>query len=356
MKYQLKQIIEPLLAWYRANARNLPWRHTDDPYKIWVSEIMLQQTRVAAVLGYYERFLNAFPTVFELANAPEEQLLKLWEGLGYYSRARNLQKAAKTIANDLNGKFPGQYSELLKLSGIGEYTAGAIASSAFGERVPAVDGNVLRVVSRITENRDDINDPKTKKMYREMLEQVLPNSQEDMRIFNQAMMELGATVCVPNGEPKCEICPARFACLAAENGTALQLPIKSAKKARRIEQKTVFILLFEDGVVMHKRGDTGLLAGLWEFPNVDGTLDESQTYEYLSKQGMHIIDWKKQLSAKHIFTHVEWHMTGYVVQVQGELSKDLVLAKADSFEQYAIPSAFIKFSNEVKGILNIKNT
>ena len=353
---QLKQIIEPLLLWYRANARDLPWRHTEDPYRIWVSEIMLQQTRVAAVLGYYEQFLQAFPSVYALANAPEDQLMKLWEGLGYYSRARNLQKAAKTIVNDLNGEFPDRYSDLLKLSGIGEYTAGAIASSAFGERVPAVDGNVLRVISRITENWDDINDPKTKKTYREMLEQVLPKSREDMRIFNQAMMELGATVCVPNGEPKCEICPARFACLATKNGTALQLPIKSAKKARRIEQKTVFILLFEDGVVMHKRGDTGLLAGLWEFPNVDGTLDESQTYEYLSKQGMHIIDWKKQLSAKHIFTHVEWHMTGYVVRVQGKLSEDLVLANAESFEQYAIPSAFIKFSNEVKGILNIKNT
>ena len=351
MRIQLKQIIEPLLFWYRANARNLPWRHTTDPYRIWVSEIMLQQTRVAAVLGYYERFLRAFPSVHDLANAPEEQLMKLWEGLGYYSRARNLQKAAKTIVNDLNGEFPNRYSDLLKLSGIGEYTAGAIASSAFGERVPAVDGNVLRVISRITENWEDINDPKTKKMYREMLEQVLPNSQEDMRIFNQAMMELGATVCVPNGEPKCEICPALFACLAAQNGTASELPVKSQKKARRIENKTVFVLLLDDQIVLHKRGDNGLLAGLWEYPNVDGIWDENQVYGYLTDLGLKVTDWYKQLTAKHIFTHVEWHMTGYVVRVQGKLSEKLVLANADSFEAFAIPSAFSKFTKEVKSIL-----
>lgn len=352
MLNQLEQIIEPLLKWYRANARDLPWRHTADPYKIWVSEIMLQQTRVAAVLGYYHRFLNAFPTVWDLANASEEQLLKLWEGLGYYSRARNMQKAAKTIVNDLKGVFPTEYSDLLKLSGIGEYTAGAIASSAFGQRVAAVDGNVLRVVSRITENRDDINDPKTKKMYREILEQVLPNSQEDMRIFNQAMMELGATVCVPNGEPKCKFCPARFACQAAQNGTASELPVKSQKKSRRIENKTVFVLLLDDQVVLHKRGDNGLLAGLWEYPNVDEVLDEKQVYEYLADLGLKVTDWYKQLNAKHIFTHVEWHMTGYVIRVQGELSKDLVLANADSFEAFAIPSAFSKFTNEVRNILN----
>jgi len=356
MLNQLEQIIEPLLKWYRANARDLPWRHTADPYKIWVSEIMLQQTRVAAVLGYYHRFLNAFPTVWDLANASEEQLLKLWEGLGYYSRARNMQKAAKTIVNDLKGVFPTEYSDLLKLSGIGEYTAGAIASSAFGQRVAAVDGNVLRVVSRITENRDDINDPKTKKMYREMLEQVLPNSQEDMRIFNQAMMELGATVCVPNGEPKCKLCPARFACQAAQNGTALELPVKSQKKSRRIENKTVFVLFCEERTALHKRDDHGLLAGLWEFPNVNGVLDEKQVYEHLEQIGLRVIDWKKRIMAKHIFTHVEWHMTGYVVEVAGVAEHGLVWADRESFGVYAIPSAFSKFTEEVNKNWHIKNT
>ncbi len=353
---QLQQIIEPLLTWYRANARDLPWRHTDDPYKIWVSEIMLQQTRVVAVLGYYDRFLRAFPTVHALADASEEQLLKLWEGLGYYSRARNLQKAAKTIVNDLDGIFPNNFTELLKLSGVGEYTAGAIASAAYGQQVAAVDGNVLRVISRITENRDDITEAKTKKYYREMLEQVLPTTQEDMRIFNQAMMELGATICIPNGPPKCDVCPAHFACLASQNGTAAQLPVKSPKKARRVENKTVFIITREDCVAIRKRGDNGLLAGLWEYPNVDGILDEKQVYEHLEQQGLRIIDWKKQLNAKHIFTHVEWHMTGYVLQVCGDSAEDMLWANHETFQNHAIPSAFSKFTDEVINILNIKNT
>ena len=353
---RLKQVVEPLLGWYRENARDLPWRHTDDPYRIWVSEIMLQQTRVAAVLGYYERFLAAFPTVSALAEAPEEQLLKLWEGLGYYSRARNLQKAARTIVNELDGIFPESYTELLKLSGIGEYTAGAIASAAYGQPVAAVDGNVLRVISRITENWEDITDPKIKKHYRNLLEQVLPFSKADMRIFNQAMMELGATVCVPNGAPKCDVCPARFACLGAENGTALQLPVKSPKKARRIEDKTVFILLREGSVAIRKREDSGLLAGLWEFPNADGVFDEKQVYDHLSRQGLRVIDWKKQLTAKPIFTHVEWNMTGYVVQVHGESAEDYTWADPSSFNNYAIPSAFSKFTDEVKKLLHIENT
>ena len=356
MENQLQQIIQPLLSWYRENARELPWRSTNDPYRIWVSEIMLQQTRVAAVLGYYERFLKAFPDVFALADASEEKLLKLWEGLGYYSRARNLQKAAKTIVSEYKGVFPDNYSELLRLAGIGEYTAGAIASAAYGQRVAAVDGNVLRVVSRITENYDDINDAKTKKQYRGLLEQVLPESKEDMRIFNQAMMELGATVCVPNGSPVCDICPARFACLASQNGTALQLPAKSPKKARRIEEKTVFIILRENCVALCKRADSGLLAGLWEFPNTEGKLDESQVYAYLEGLGLRVIDWKKQLTAKHIFTHVEWHMTGYVVQVQGDCAEEIVWADSETFHSYAIPSAFSKFTTEVKDILNKQNT
>lgn len=351
MMEQLKQIVQPLLTWYRENARDLPWRRTDDPYCIWVSEIMLQQTRVAAVLGYYDRFLDVYPTVHALAEGSEEQLMKLWEGLGYYSRARNMQKAAKTIVNDFHGVFPTQYSALLRLSGIGEYTAGAIASAAYGERVAAVDGNVLRVISRITENREDISDGKTKKQYREWLEEVLPSSQDDMRIFNQAMMELGATVCVPNGAPRCDECPVRFACLAAQNGTASELPVKMPKKARRIEKKTVFILLREDRVALHKRGDSGLLAGLWEFPNQNECFDEEQVYAFLLRQGVRVIDWKKQIHAKHIFTHVEWHMTGYVLQVEGESAEEWLWVDKADFARYAIPSAFSKFTEEVYNYL-----
>lgn len=351
MNERLNLIVQPLLQWYRLNARDLPWRHTDDPYRIWVSEIMLQQTRVAAVIGYYERFMEAFPTVQHLAEAPEEKLMKLWDGLGYYSRARNLQKAARTIVEQFDGRFPETYTELLSLSGVGEYTAGAIASSAFGCRVPAVDGNVLRVMSRILENDLDIGDGKTKKQYSEWLTEVLPESADDMRIFNQAMMELGAVVCVPNGLPKCEECPVSEYCKAAQNGTASQLPKKAPKKARRVEEKTVFVLIREDTVALRKRENNGLLAGLWEFPNVEHKLEESSVYEHLGAHGLTVTGWKKQLTAKHIFTHIEWHMTGYVLDVKGEDNLGLTWVSAEEFSQYAIPSAFAKFTKEVSEIL-----
>jgi len=347
----LRKLTQPLLVWYRENARDLPWRHTDDPYRIWVSEIMLQQTRVAAVLGYYERFLTAFPTVYDLADASEEQLLKLWEGLGYYSRARNLQKAAKQIARQYDGAFPNRYEALLSLPGIGEYTAGAIASSAFGIPVPAVDGNVLRVISRITECYDDINDAKVKKAFRMQVAKIMPMDAESVRIFNQALMELGATVCVPNGIPKCEVCPAREFCKARASGTLSVLPVKSPKKARRIEEKTVFLLVREGSIALRKRADSGLLAGLWEFPNLDGLLDENAVYDALKADGLRVVQWDKQLKAKHIFTHVEWHMTGYVLQVAGDGSDGHVWADCDSFDEYAIPSAFSRFTDEARRIL-----
>lgn len=346
----LKQLTAPLLQWYRENARDLPWRHTRNPYYIWVSEIMLQQTRVAAVLGYYDRFLTAFPTVEDLANAPEEMLLKQWEGLGYYSRARNLQKAANQVVKEYGGNFPETYEELLKLSGIGEYTAGAIASAAFGVRVPAVDGNVLRVVSRITEHFGDIADVKVKKEFRTMVEEILPESKEDMQIFNQAIMELGAVICVPNGAPKCELCPASAFCRAKQNGTIAQLPVKSAKKPRRIEEKTVFVLVRDGKVALRKREEQGLLAGLWEYPNTDGVIEETKVYDYLEASGLRVIDWKKQVQAKHIFTHIEWYMTGYVLQVDGAGQDDYVWVDKEHFSEYAIPSAFTKFTQEVKQI------
>ena len=243
------------MAWYRENARDLPWRRTEDPYRIWVSEIMLQQTRVAAVLGYYARFLEAFPSVEALAAAPEDRLMKLWEGLGYYSRARNLQRAAKAVVE--MGGFPDTYEGLLALPGIGDYTASAIASAAFGRREAAVDGNVLRVVTRLTDCHNDILDPHTKKASREQVQSVMPETPADIRIFNQATMELGATVCVPNGPPKCGECPARDFCLSRIRGTAESLPVKRAKKARKIGEKTVFLLLREDKVALCRRPDRG---------------------------------------------------------------------------------------------------
>ena len=348
----LQQLTKPLLTWFRANARNLPWRHTRDPYPIWISEIMLQQTRVAAVLGYYDRFLTAFPTVQDLADAPEDQLMKMWEGLGDYSRARNLQKAAKLICSEHEGQFPDTYEGLLKLPGIGEYTAGAIASAAFGRRVPAVDGNVLRIVSRICDVHEDIMDPKVKAGFRKAVDAILPETPEEMHIFNQCMMELGATICPPKGVPQCEDCPAGDFCLARQRGTIAELPVKAKKKARRIEDKTVFVLIRDGHIAVRKRGDTGLLAGLWEFPNVEGNMEESSVFGAVEALGLKVLDWRKQLTAKHIFTHVEWHMTGYVLQVDGEGRPDFVWTDDPEFTDHAIPSAFARFTVEAKELLS----
>ena len=257
---QLDQLPIPLLQWYRENARVLPWRSDPTPYHVWVSEIMLQQTRVAAVLDYYRRFMEALPTVADLAAVEEDRLMKLWQGLGYYNRARNLQKAARQVAEDFGGAFPDTYEGLLTLSGVGEYTAGAIASIAFGVPVPAVDGNVLRVVARISGDGGDIARPDTKARMRAALQAVLPvDAPGD---FNQALMELGATVCLPNGAPLCDRCPAADFCTARREERTGELPVKAAKKARRIEARTVFLIFWEKKVALRRRPGLGLLAGL----------------------------------------------------------------------------------------------
>lgn len=348
MKQILSKLPVPLLAWYRKNARDLPWRHTSDPYRIWVSEIMLQQTRVAAVLGYYDRFLKRFPSVRDLSCAPEEVLMKCWEGLGYYSRARNMQKAAKMIMEDHRGIFPGTYEELLKLPGIGEYTAGAIASSAFAIPVPAVDGNVLRVIARLTDCHENITLPETRRMFRDHVAEIFPKASKDIRVFNQALMELGAVICLPNGIPKCEECPAGEFCLGKKKGTWDILPVKTAKKERRLEEKTVFLLLQNGRVALRKRETRGLLAGLWEFPNAEGTLKEPEAVRQLKKWNLKAQDWKKQIRAKHIFTHVEWHMTGYVLEVTGNGPEDFLWADSGDLNSLAVPSAFGRYYEEAK--------
>lgn len=353
IKNPLERLPNPLLAWYRANARDLPWRHTADPYRIWVSEIMLQQTRVVAVLGYYARFLEAFPSVEALARADEETLFKLWEGLGYYSRARNLYKTACIVASEYGGQFPASYDALLTLPGIGDYTASAIASAAFGLPETAVDGNVLRIVSRITDCHDDIGNPKTKQAVRAALSKVLPAAVDDLRIFNQATMELGAVVCVPNGPPKCDLCPASDFCLGRLRGTAPSLPVKAPKKARQIEEKTVYLLVRGDGAIaLRKRPGQGLLAGLWEFPNVPSVFDEKHAAVPLADWGLSAVEWRKRLTAKHIFTHLEWHMTGYVLTVSGDGPSDFLWADADAFSRLALPSAFSKYTKEALSLLD----
>ena len=343
----LSKAVRPLLDWYRNNARDLPWRRTRDPYRIWVSEIMLQQTRVAAVLGYYARFLETFPTVEALAAAPEDRLMKLWEGLGYYSRARNLQRAARLVAE--RGAFPDTRAGLLELPGVGDYTASAIASAAFGRREAAVDGNVLRVYARLTDCHDDVSDPGVKKAVRARVQEMFPEEEADVRVFNQALMELGATVCGPNGPPRCLLCPVRDFCLGQARCTAETLPVKKPKKARRVEEKTVFLLLRNGETALRKRPGTGLLAGLWEFPNVEGSLDESAAGKILADWGLEPKVWRSRLAAKHIFTHVEWHMTGYVLEVSGEGPPEFLWT--GSLESRAVPSAFARYSAEAARLL-----
>ena len=338
-KTVLQDLPGPLLAWYRANARDLPWRRTTDPYQIWVSEIMLQQTRVAAVLGYYARFLETFPTVEALAAAPEERLMKLWEGLGYYSRARNLQKAARIVAEQ-GGRFPDTYQDLLALPGVGDYTASAIASAAFGRREAAVDGNVLRVVMRLTDCRDDIADPKVKKAVRAQIQAVMPEAEADIRVFNQATMELGATVCAPNGPPRCLECPAMAFCKGRLRGTAEDLPVKGAKKPRRVEEKTVFLLVRDGKIALRKRPGTGLLAGLWELPAAPGVLTESQGRAFLQERGVSPGEHSPGPQAKHVFSHVEWHMGSFLAQGVEESPAFTWAAWKDLRERFPLPSAF----------------
>lgn len=339
--------IDALLTWYQHNKRDLPWRHTKDAYAVWISEIMLQQTRVEAVKPYYARFIAVCPTVQALATLDEEKLMKLWEGLGYYSRARNLQKAARTVVERYEGSMPQSYEELRKLSGIGDYTAGAIASIAFGVRVPAVDGNVLRVLSRVSGSREDIALSATKDAMRQALLPLIPEAAGD---FNQALIEIGATVCVPNGEAKCDVCPLASECVAAREHLTDELPVRSAKKPRKTVPLTVLIIRDGDRTVLCKRPPTGLLAGLYELPNTEGHLGEAQTLEYVRSLGFEPLRIERIEDAKHIFTHLEWHMIAYSVRVTPEFdgypeeSGLLLVPNGELHSRYAIPSAFSAYT------------
>lgn len=341
---QLKALPPPLLAWYDENRRVLPWREQVSPYRTWVSEIMLQQTRVTAVLPYFQRFMDALPTVAALADAPEQQLMSLWQGLGYYSRARNLQKAAQVIMTRHGGVFPDTYEGLTALPGVGDYTAGAIASIAFGQPVPAVDGNVLRLAARLTGCDDNVLEPKTRVRFRRWMAEVIPLDRPGA--FNQALMDLGAMVCLPNGAPLCEQCPARTFCTACEKGLQRQLPVREKKTARRVEQSTVFLLRQEDAIALRQRPATGLLAGLWEFPNVPGALTERQAAEQLAEWGIIPHRWGKSFADKHIFTHITWEMTVFTITVQGAGPPEWVWCPDEEREKYPMPTAFGKLEKE----------
>ena len=339
---ELRKLPIPLLEWYREHARTLPWREDPTPYHVWISEIMLQQTRVAAVLDYYRRFLEAAPDETALANLPPDQLMKLWQGLGYYSRARNLQKAAKQIIECHGGVFPNTYEDIRALAGVGDYTAGAVASIAFHLPVPAVDGNVLRVTARITGDGGDITTPAMKKKVTQALAGVIPlDAPGD---FNQAMMELGATVCLPNGAPLCELCPAAHLCCAFQEGRTGELPVKAAKKARRVEVRTVYLLFYGNSVALRRRPDRGLLAGLWEYPNELGRETALPVHWGLSASPLEHVG-----TGKHIFSHIEWHMTALSGELETpELPEGWVWASRKALRDvYAVPNAFQCFTQPV---------
>ena len=332
-----------LLPWYADHKRDLPWRADREPYHIWLSEIMLQQTRVEAVRGYYARFLENLPTIQALANCDDELLHKLWEGLGYYSRVRNLKKAAQVIVSQYGGQFPKDYRDILSLPGIGEYTAGAVASIAFGQRTPAVDGNVLRVLSRLRNDPSPIDLPETKKEVRRLLEEIYPEEAGD---FTQALMELGATLCGPNWKPRCEECPCRDICLGCQSGTAEALPVKSPKKEKRQENRTVFILSCGGKYALEKRPNKGLLAGLWQFPNVPGHLDTEQALRAVQAMGLRVREIYREVSRKHIFTHIVWDMKGIYLEVAEPAGSFQWFTEEEIRTQAALPTAFRLFREE----------
>ncbi len=358
-----QQMVSPLLQWYDSHARILPWRENPEPYAVWISEIMLQQTRVEAVKPYFDRWMKAFPNLSVLANATESEVLKLWEGLGYYSRVRNIHRTARLVMEKYDGRLPSTFEDLLSLPGIGEYTAGAVGSIAFQLPVPCVDGNVLRVVTRLTAETSDITAAATKKLLTEWIRKIIPEKRPGD--FNQAMMELGATVCLPNGLPICEQCPVASLCEARLQNRIIEFPVKSGKPLRKVEEKTVLILLDETKAMPHtalrKRPETGLLAGLWEFPNYGGALSEEEVRQILKSSGLNTFSLVKLKNAKHIFSHIEWHMTGYLVITEDKKSVkppnqevlDFQWVSIDLLdEKLALPAAFKTYYQIMKRYIN----
>lgn len=339
----MKNIAPPLLAWFETHRRALPFRSDPTPYHVWLSEIMLQQTRVAAALPFYQRFVSELPDIQALAACDEERLHKLWEGLGYYSRVRNLQKAARIVCQQYGGQLPASYDELLSLPGIGAYTAGAIASIGFGIPVPAVDGNVLRVFSRLYNDPSVITEPAVKAAFtaRVMADQP-PQRAGD---YNQALMELGALVCVPNGLPLCGECPLADLCEAKAAGTAPSLPRKASPKPRRIEAVTLALVESGEGFLLQKRPARGLLAGLWQPVLWQGErFTSAETAAVLEHMGLVLGTEPPQPlpPAKHIFTHIEWQMTGYRFSVEPQRAPEgcVWVSRNQLVAEYTLPGAF----------------
>ena len=340
MDYLFKKIPGALLPWYEEHARKLPWREDKEPYHVWISEIMLQQTRVEAVKDYYTRFLRALPTVEALASCEDERLMKLWEGLGYYSRVRNMKKAAQIIVHGYGGAFPNEYAEVLALPGIGAYTAGAICSICYDMPTPAVDGNVLRVIARITNDNTPIDGTDYKKFVQEKLAAVYP---QQAGKFTQALMELGATLCGPNRKAECENCPCKSVCLANRYQTVNQLPVRLPKKQRREEDRTVFILHCDGQYALTRRPEKGLLANMWQFPDVPGMLEPQNALAKIEAMGLQPECVHRQSDRVHIFTHVQWNLRGYYIDVKKPSECFAWFTAEQVNTEAALPTAYRQF-------------
>lgn len=332
---------DDLLNWYHTHHRKLPWRESHDPYKIWLSEVMLQQTQVITVIDYFNKFIKRYPTVMDMARADEEDVLKLWEGLGYYSRARRLIPCARMVLENYDGVFPNNLHEMLKLPGVGSYTAGAILSIAYNKKTPAVDGNVMRVFARYFGINDDISAPKTKKVFEEKVMHTLPN---DRRHFNQALMELGATVCTPRNV-KCEVCPIQTDCHARKNDQINTLPVKSKKIKKRTQKMIVCYVVNEGKLMIEKRPSEGLLASMWGFPcfEHDGAFDVIIKDYLQMNYDMDVLKTVIIKEDKHVFTHLIWEMKFVEVHVQQQRTLDLPQTRwieSDELNDFALPKAF----------------
>lgn len=345
----LPALTDPLLKWFRKHGRrNLPWRKNHQAYRVWVSEIMLQQTRVETVIPYFERFLKELPTIKDLAQVSDTKLMKLWEGLGYYSRAKNLKKAAVVLVEKHHGELPASYGELLELPGIGPYTAGAIASIAFGISVPAVDGNVYRVLSRILDSEADISLGPVQKAFHAAATQMVPKFQPGD--FNEAMMDLGAMICTPGKSPNCPECPLKENCLGFKRNSAPNLPYKSPKKKRKVEELTVFVVQQKGRFLLRQRPEKGLLAGQWEIPNMEGHLSAPAAKKKLESMGCKILGMTSLPESKHVFSHIEWLMVGFEVEVEWNAVPEnhWWVSPQELEDALALPSAFSVYKEFIR--------
>ncbi|WP_428909529.1 A/G-specific adenine glycosylase [Niallia sp. Krafla_26] len=350
-KIDKNEFCHDLISWFQEEQRDLPWRKDQDPYKVWVSEIMLQQTRVDTVIPYFNRFIEQFPTIEDLSSAEEEKVLKAWEGLGYYSRARNLHSAVKEVCENYDGKVPDDPKEISSLKGVGPYTAGAILSIAYGIPEPAVDGNVMRVLSRILYITKDIAKPATRKIFEEAVRKLI--SHENPSYFNQALMELGAIICTPTS-PSCLLCPVREHCIGFHEGVQDELPVKSKGKKQRESLMAAVVLRDNEGqTLIHKREEKGLLANLWEFPNMEIVLpfesEKKQLEEFLrSEYGAEVELGKMVGQIDHVFSHLIWKIhvyEGKLISLKKE-QPDLRLVDQEKIKEFPFPVSHNKILKE----------